>query len=63
MFRIISNEEKTVKKNGGFGIEILFPGKATGSEDSGIGTIGRINHATVTSGILSVSSSALRISS
>jgi len=47
MFRIISNKEKIITKNGGFGIEILFPGKGTGSEDSGIYTIGRIDQATV----------------
>lgn len=50
--QIISNQQKIVKKNGGFGIEILFPGKGMGSEDSGIGTIGRIDQATVTPGTL-----------
>ena len=48
MLQIISNQQKIVKKNGGFDIEILFPGKGMGSEDSGIGTIGRIDQATVT---------------
>src|SRR5690554_6725929 len=38
---------------GGFQIEILFPGLAAGSrEDSGIGTIGRIDHARVQPGTL-----------
>jgi redox-sensitive bicupin YhaK (pirin superfamily) len=50
--QIISNQQKIIKKNGGFGIEILFPGKGIGSEDSGIGTIGRIDQATVTPGTL-----------
>lgn len=50
--QIISNQQKIVKKNGGFGIEILFPGKGMGFEDSGIGTIGRIDQATVTPGTL-----------
>jgi redox-sensitive bicupin YhaK (pirin superfamily) len=52
MLQIISNQQKIVNKNGGFGIEILFPGKGIGSEDSGIGTIGRIDQATVTPGTL-----------
>ncbi|MEO5890030.1 MAG: pirin family protein [Ferruginibacter sp.] len=52
MLQKISNQEKIVKKNGGFGIEILFPGKGINPEDSGIGTIGRIDQATVTPGTL-----------
>lgn len=52
MLQIISNQQKIIKKNGGFGIEILFPGKGIGSDDSGIGTIGRIDQATVTPGTL-----------
>ncbi|QEC74649.1 pirin family protein [Mucilaginibacter ginsenosidivorax] len=52
MLQVISNQQKISKKNGGFGIEILFPGKAIGPEDSGIGTIGRIDQATVTPGTL-----------
>lgn len=52
MLQKISNPEKILKKNGGFGIEILFPGKGIDSEDSGIGTIGRIDQATVTPGTL-----------
>ncbi|AEV96994.1 pimeloyl-CoA dehydrogenase [Niastella koreensis] len=52
MLQLITNQQKIVKNNGGFGIEILFPGKGIGSEDSGIGTIGRIDQATVTPGTL-----------
>lgn len=52
MLQIISNQQKMIKKNGGFGIEILFPGKGIGSDDSGIDTIGRIDQATVTPGTL-----------
>jgi len=52
MLQIISDRQKIIKKNGGFGIEILFPGKGIGAEDSGIGTIGRIDQATVTPGTL-----------
>lgn len=52
MSQIISNQQKIIKKNDGFGIEILFPGKGIGSEDSGIGTIGRIDQARVTPGTL-----------
>ncbi|MGY9047484.1 MAG: pirin family protein [Rhodobacterales bacterium] len=37
---------------GGFRIEILFPGSALGHPDSGIGTIGRIDHARVQPGTL-----------
>jgi len=48
MLQVISNQHKIIKKNGGFGIEILFPGKGIGAADSGIGTIGRIDQATVT---------------
>lgn len=35
---------------GGFGIEILYPGRALDKADSGIGAIGRIDHARVTPG-------------
>ena len=52
MLQKISNQEKIRKKTGGFGIEILFPGKGINSADSGIGTIGRIDQATVTPGTL-----------
>lgn len=38
--------------SGGFGIEILYPGLARGSDDTGIGTIGRIDHAQVRPGTL-----------
>ncbi|MBB6130607.1 hypothetical protein [Mucilaginibacter lappiensis] len=53
MFQILPNQEKIVKKNGGIGMEILFPGKGTDSDDSGIGTIGRIDQANVTPGYFS----------
>lgn len=33
MLQILLNREKIVKKNGGFGIEILFPDKGTGSDE------------------------------
>ncbi len=36
--------------SGGFGIEILHPGLALNNGDSGIGAIGRIDHARVTPG-------------
>jgi quercetin 2,3-dioxygenase len=36
--------------SGGFGIEILYPGLAEPGGDSGIGAIGRIDHARVTAG-------------
>ncbi len=47
MITKIENSQKLGKKNSGFGIEILFPGTAIGSKDTGIYTIGRIDHATV----------------
>ena len=36
--------------SGGFGIEILYPGLAEPGGDSGLGAIGRIDHARVTAG-------------
>ena len=51
MLQTISNQQKIIKKNGGFGIEVLFPGKGIGSDDPGIGTIGRIDQARVTNSI------------
>ncbi|MBS1095188.1 pirin family protein [Gluconobacter wancherniae] len=33
------------RTSGGLGIEVLYPGLATGSDDSGLGAIGRIDHA------------------
>jgi quercetin 2,3-dioxygenase len=52
MITKIGTDKKTGKQHGGFGIEILFPGKAIASADSGIGTIGRIDQATVSPGTL-----------
>src|SRR5947209_6948675 len=45
--------DRTMKqghRSGGFGIEILFPGRTLEEGDSGIGAIGRIDHAHVTPG-------------
>ncbi len=53
MIKKIDNAQKVGKKHGGFGIEILFPGNALpASTDTGIGTIGRIDQATVQPGTL-----------
>lgn len=52
MLYLLSNQQKIVKENGGFGIEILFPGNGIGSEDLDIGTIGRIDQTIVTPGTL-----------
>ena len=53
MIKKIDNSQKLGRKNGGFGIEILFPGNALStSTDTGIGTIGRIDQATVQPGTL-----------
>jgi quercetin 2,3-dioxygenase len=38
--------------SGGFGIEILYPGLAEQGDDSGLGAIGRIDHAKVTAGTI-----------
>ncbi|HDY8959227.1 TPA: pimeloyl-CoA dehydrogenase, partial [Klebsiella pneumoniae] len=52
----MSNMQKILSSNkhrhgsGGFGIEILWPGMVQHSEDSGIGGIGRIDHANVSPG-------------
>jgi redox-sensitive bicupin YhaK (pirin superfamily) len=48
----ITRDLKISKQHGGFGIEILFPGQAVGHKDSGLGTIGRIDHAKITPGTL-----------
>jgi redox-sensitive bicupin YhaK (pirin superfamily) len=48
----ITRDLKISKQHGGFGIEMLFPGQALGREDSGLGTIGRIDHAKITPGTL-----------
>lgn len=52
MVHKILNAQKISRKRGDFGIEILFPGKALASSDTGIGTIGRIDHAHVLPGTL-----------
>jgi redox-sensitive bicupin YhaK (pirin superfamily) len=52
----MSTMQKILRSNkhrhgsGGFGIEILWPGMVQRSEDSGIGGIGRIDHANVSPG-------------
>ena len=38
---------KRGNRAGAFGIEILFPGMTLGQGDSGIGAIGRIDHARI----------------
>jgi quercetin 2,3-dioxygenase len=49
----IDNSKKLGKQHGGFGIQILYPGTATPeSDDTGIATIGRIDHAKVNPGTL-----------
>jgi len=46
----IDQTRKRGHKSGGFGIEILWPGLVQNKGDSGIGAIGRIDHATVSPG-------------
>ncbi|WP_241586061.1 pirin family protein [Rosenbergiella epipactidis] len=46
----IKNSSKHQLSSGGFGIDILWPGMVQNSDDSGIGGIGRIDHANVRSG-------------
>ncbi|QCR10406.1 pimeloyl-CoA dehydrogenase [Brenneria rubrifaciens] len=46
----IENSSKHQHGSGGFGIDILWPGMVQKSDDSGIGAIGRIDHANVRSG-------------
>jgi hypothetical protein len=48
----LTTAEKVGKQHGGFGIDILFPGQALGTTDSGLGTLGRIDHAHVRPGTL-----------
>ena len=48
----ISNSQKISRKRGDFGIQILWPGQALAGADTGIGTIGRIDHAHVSPGTL-----------
>jgi redox-sensitive bicupin YhaK (pirin superfamily) len=50
MIHKISNNQKIAHKRGGFGIEIVFPGQAMDTADTGIGTIGRIDHAHILPG-------------
>ena len=50
MMHKILNNQKIAHKRGGFGIEILFPGQAMDTSDTGIATIGRIDHAHILPG-------------
>lgn len=50
--RKIARDTKKSHGSGGFRIEILSPGTALGHPDSGVGTIGRIDHARVQPGTL-----------
>ncbi|HTO17467.1 MAG TPA: pirin family protein [Edaphocola sp.] len=53
MFTKIDNSVKFGKQHGGFGIEILYPGILfPESNDTGIATIGRIDHARIMPGTL-----------
>lgn len=53
MMTKIENLAKIGKKQGGFGIEILYPGTILPeTEDTGLATIGRIDHAHVKPGTL-----------
>ncbi|HZH64127.1 MAG TPA: pirin family protein [Flavisolibacter sp.] len=53
MMTKIGNKEKLSKQHGGFGIEILYPGTFNPkANDTGIGTIGRIDQAKVMPGTL-----------
>ena len=52
LIKKIENSQKTTFEKDGFKIQILFPGKGLESNDTGIGTIGRIDHADVSSGTL-----------
>ena len=45
MIKKIGNNQKTKHVSGCFKIEVLFPGKDLEKNDTGIGTIGRIDHA------------------
>lgn len=46
----LDNGTKQGHKMGAFGIEILYPGQTLGRGDSGIGAIGRIDHARIGAG-------------
>jgi redox-sensitive bicupin YhaK (pirin superfamily) len=53
MLTKIGNGEKLSKQHGGFGIQILYPGTVNPlANDTGIGTIGRIDQARVMPGTL-----------
>ena len=45
MIKKIENTEKTNYEKGVFKIQVLFPGKNLENNDTGLGTIGRIDHA------------------
>lgn len=49
MFKVFRSNKRR-HGSGGFGIEILWPGTVQKSDDSGIGAIGRIDHANVLPG-------------
>ena len=49
MIRKIENYEKTNYEKGGFKIQVLFPGKNLKNNDTGLRTIGRIDHANLSS--------------
>ena len=52
MIKKIENHKKKEFESGGFRIQILLPGKELENNDTGIGTIGRIDHAKVSLGTL-----------
>jgi redox-sensitive bicupin YhaK (pirin superfamily) len=53
MITKIGIKEKFSKQHGGFGIDILYPGRIDqNADDTGIGTIGRIDQAKVMPGTL-----------
>lgn len=47
----VNRHDKISHGSGGFGIEILWPGSVQKNTDSGIGAIGRIDHANIEPGI------------
>lgn len=46
----LDKSAKHAHRMGAFGIEILYPGQTLGKDDSGIGAIGRIDHARIGAG-------------
>ena len=52
MIKKIESHKKKEFESGGFRIQILLPGKELENNDTGIGTIGRIDHAKVSPGTL-----------